>query len=351
MKILYIERPIKRGSLLRRFNLSVRKLSDGQHGFFDAALSGAGTVETAHASEVMSAGSQRLRSYDAVVVSSKCTKDFPDESGDLFAALKAVSIPKAIFMTQAHPDQMYPDTIFDVFDVIFKREPYADLERYNLALRNRDKIVPTHLANPFARLSTHRFANNREGALRKYAWQSRKRFDVGFLGSVGGMKFDRRHDVWKRIVSEDFVAFGGLTPKPGTSVAPHLTGTKVGKPEYMSRVYETAVNLALSGHGPFTFRHLELLWAGAFMLSEREIVEQRLRAPLVEDRDFVAFDTLDEMVDKIRYYLDRPADRLRIAQNGRAAYERLHNVPAHAKEIYAALAQGPKAARDLIEGW
>jgi hypothetical protein len=60
-------------------------------------------------------------------------------------------------------------------------------------------------------------------------------------------------------------------------------------------------------------RSFEIPACGGFMLAERTVEHQEYFA---EDREAVYFDTFDEMMDKIRYYLRHDAPRTRIAAAG-----------------------------------
>ena len=60
-------------------------------------------------------------------------------------------------------------------------------------------------------------------------------------------------------------------------------------------------------------RTFEIPCAGGFMLHERSSALPELFVPGEECADFA---TADELAAQIRYYLDRPADRLRIIEAG-----------------------------------
>jgi spore maturation protein CgeB len=62
-----------------------------------------------------------------------------------------------------------------------------------------------------------------------------------------------------------------------------------------------------------TSRSFEIPACGGFMLAERTAEHQEYFA---EDREAVYFDTFDELMDKIRYYLRHDAARTRIAADG-----------------------------------
>lgn len=63
-----------------------------------------------------------------------------------------------------------------------------------------------------------------------------------------------------------------------------------------------------------TSRSLEIPACGAFMLTERTEEHQEL---FVEDREAAFFETSSELVEKIRYYLDREEERVQVAKAGR----------------------------------
>lgn len=234
---------------------------------------------------------------------------------------------------------MAPNGVADGFDILFKREPFADLDRYELSNKNRTKLVTTLLSNQLLNMSW-RFKNkNTDFTLPQYGYQHDKTHDVYFSGKLGPNRFDNRVAAWERVTTElgDLRLKGGLASNGQVEVPAHLKGELMAKPEYLQTLLTTKVNLALSGIGPFTHRHLELFYAGAFALSNNDIEPLWLRAPVAKGWDYAAFDTEDEMIDMIRHYVAHDAEREAIAKNARACFERLYDVPAHAIELRDAL--------------
>lgn len=339
MRVLYIIRDRSGRQVRKRLHRWAVGFIDGQDGFFEAALHEAARVTRMPYGAALALPERQRNSFDAVVINGKAGLPWERDPAAALDALRPFRQPVSIFLGHAQPEVMPGDAMLDRFKVIFKREPFADTGRYGISAENAAKIVPTNLANPMVSHSYRFRWRNRTRPLGTYAWQVPDEHDVFFVGTVSENRYVARIAAWQRVLSSDLDSVGGLLPKDEfrSSVPPDLITTPLPKAEYLKVMMRSRINLALEGIGPFTFRHLEQFWAGAFTLSNNSIRPLRLRAPVVEDQDYVAFDTIDEMMDKIRWYLDHPEQRDTIAKNGRKAYERLYDVPAHAAEIRAAL--------------
>jgi len=338
MRVLYIIRDRTSRNLRKRLHRWAIGFLDGQDGFFEAALHQAARVTRMSYAEALALPEARRNAFDAVVINAKSGWPWQDVPAAA-RVLDSFRAPVSLFLGHARPQEMIDDSLANRLKVLFKREPFADLGHYALSPANAAKIVPTHLANPMVSHSYRLLSRNRTRPLARYAWQETDDHDVFFIGTVNYNRFDERVAVWERIVGTDLRHVGGLLPKEGIEarVPPDLVTRPLPKQDYFKVMMRSRINLALEGIGPFTFRHLEQFWAGAFTLSTPHIRPLRLRAPLVEGQDYVAFDDMDDMMDKIRFYLANTEARDTIARNGRAAYERLYDVDAHAREIRAAL--------------
>ena len=339
MKILYVIRnKRKKHHWGKRLSRWITGLTDGQDGFFEASLHHACSVERRTYYEACKMGASQMKHYDAIIVNAK--SGFPRKDSDAAREhIRKWGRPAAIFIGQAQAREMIPDQVADLFDIIFKREPFKDLGQYSLSNKNRAKIVPTLLSNPLVHLSWRFKSRNTGHTLPKYGFEYQKTHDVYFSGKLGLHRFDNRVAAWERVTAEfgDLRFKGGLASNGDVEVPAHLKGELMEKPEYLNTLLTTKVNLALSGIGPFTHRHLELFYAGAFALSNNDIEPLWLRAPVIKGQDYAAFDTEDEMIDMIRHYVAHDAEREAIAKNGRACFERLYDVPAHAVELRDAL--------------
>lgn len=338
MKILYVIRKRENRHWTKRLQRWATGFTDGQDGFFEASLHYDTDVTRRTFEEALAMGRDQLARFDAIVVNAKSGFPWrePDEAAKI---IRGWGRPAALFLGSARPQDMAPDGVCDQFDILFKREPFADLDRYEISATNKAKLVTTLLSNQLVNMSWRFKHRNDSFVPAQFGYDTPKSVDVFFLGKVSHVRLDNRVAAWTKVKEQlgDLNCIGGLSPNDESPVPDHLRGEIMPKPDYLKTLLETRINLALSGIGPFTHRHLELFYAGAFALSNNDIEPLWLRAPVVKGQDYAAFDTEDEMIDMIRYYIAHDAEREAIAKNGRACFERLYDVPAHAVELRDAL--------------
>ena len=115
-------------------------------------------------------------------------------------------------------------------------------------------------------------------------------------------------------------AIAGSSLESGLPLADYVVVNKTKRVLQLMRAGEVLrsykIALGLLSHANrdrHTSRSFEIPACGGFMLAERTAEHQHFFA---EDREAVYFDTFDEMMDKIRYYLRDDAARTRIAAAG-----------------------------------
>ncbi len=162
-------------------------------------------------------------------------------------------------------------------------------------------------------------------------------YDVGFSGADASAHSVRR-DAWSRVLQGKFSTLGGLQKNPyvDTSLPAELLGPRFSGRAYRDALCAARINLALPGIGAYTFRHQELLYLGAFMLSHSSIDELELPMPLKEGEHYVSFRNPDEMADKIRYYLSHETERQKIAAAGKKLFDEYYKPERHAADIITA---------------
>ena len=343
MKILYVPRSVHSQPLAKR---EYRKIKESlfffdQEGFFEHSLHTCADVTECRLEEVDT--KCKGNEYDWIIVNWKQSghKDEMERAKAIMDATERRSVRRALLVSAAQAEYMPPETILDAVDVIFKREPFRDRSRYKLSEDNRAKIVPTVISCPFVRAPK----NTLPGRLFSLFYPHVRtceieevQYDVGFSGA-DAVEHTLRQDVWRRVIDEGFSTIGGLQQNPNTKkpIPGPLRGSRLQGSAYRNALCRAKINLALDGIGEYTFRHQEILCVGSFMMSGPSIRELDLRVPLRENEHYVAFDNLDDMVEKIRYYLTHDRERQKIAAAGKELFDEYYDPKRHGKELMTAL--------------
>lgn len=139
--------------------------------------------------------------------------------------------------------------------------------------------------------------------------------DVGFIGS---WEADRCNHILFLAQSGIKVVVWGEAWKKYTGLHPNL----IIKPksqwadDYAKVLNATKINLCFLkklNRDQQTARSIEIPACGGFMLAERTKEHQEL---FREDTEAVFFETSEELLEKVKYYLEHEDERARIAQNG-----------------------------------
>ncbi len=342
---------IQRGdsvTLLKKLSKRIQRLFVyfDQDGYFESA------VETIPAVRVTSAAAVPIQPLgskwsqtSALVVNLKLKPFYSkEEFSDFFKNVwSTTQAKKGLFINAAQAQYMLSDDILDNFDIIFKREPFKDRNKYSISDANKAKIVPTMIHCPFVHVPRNNLLSQIYHKMLPEVLVCKPDeavFEVGFSGADAA-EHTLRRDVWQRIVDEGFTRIGGLQPNPYKKepIPVELAGPRLRGKKYRNALCAAKINLALKGIGEYTFRHQELLYLGAFMMSDASITELELPMPLEEGKHYVAFSDLDDMVEKIRYYLTHENERLKIAAAGKHLFDEYYNPTKHGEEILMRLEQ------------
>jgi len=339
-KALYIPRDFSSEPFKKRFVSSWRHFAyyTGQEGYFEEGLDSAFDVTERSAREV--AKSTDLSTFDVLVVNYKCE---PSAYGDnrregLRRIAKQSSIPTVLFVGNDRAADMPPDEVLAPYALVVKRECYRDRDRYDLSEANKNKLMTSMLACPLIRRvrtpmawPIALFRNKR----RLVPINDEKQYDVFFAGAVTPVN-EVRVNVWKRLTeASDITTYGGLQPSVGDErmPPPELAFDKIEQQTFIDMIHASRINLALDGIGEYTFRHNELWYLGAFMISSPSIRDLELPLPVKEGEHYVTFDSLDDLMEKVRYYKDRAEERDRIARAGKKMFDTHYNPAIHGREI------------------
>ena len=278
----------------------------------------------------------RAASYDIVVVMSTDIRRKKRHYAERLAAITGLPMLKVLFDAGDIPGEIPPDKTLDVFDVFFKREPFRDRDRYPISARNKAKMRATML--PCLSVRPSRFRNL--ATIDTAAYGNRlpnpaPATDVFFLG---GATSPRRLEIVRTLRAQPFDFSGGLHPGlRGLEVEPAISSPRLFQGGFSAKARNARINLALEGRGPFTFRHLDFWCLCCFMLSPPEIAELETPLPYVDGRHYVSFNSLDDLVDKCRYYLVHDTERTAIAAAGRQLFEEHYSFDRHGAAIAAAI--------------
>ncbi len=102
----------------------------------------------------------------------------------------------------------------------------------------------------------------------------------------------------------------------------YVTGGMMRDAAYRESIWRSKINLAFVTHKneeDVGHKAMEITACGQFLLAERTPGHQ---ACFEEGREAEFFATVEECAEKARWYLDRPAERARVAEAGRARAER-----------------------------
>ncbi|MEX2563787.1 MAG: glycosyltransferase [Candidatus Paceibacterota bacterium] len=346
-KALYIRRDHSREPLKKRIVSTWRHFAyyTGQEGFFEEALASQFDVTEQTAEAFLKSG-KNAQGYDAVVVNFKC--DHKAIASDRYEAMRiiaeGVSVPTVLFIGLDRAAHMPVNEVLDQYDVVVKREPFIDRDRYSLSESNKHKIIASMLSCPLLRREKTPIVkpitwltNQRQTAQENEAYK----YDVFFSGAVT-RENDVRPDVWRRVLEEpDINAYGGLQPSASRDRLPdpELEFGKLTPQEFIDTIHRSKINLALDGIGEFTYRHNELWHLGAFMISSPSFRDLEIPLPAKEDVHYVSYNNLDELIEKIHYYLEHDAERNKIAHAGKEMFDQYYNPKSHGRDIKQAVDQ------------
>jgi spore maturation protein CgeB len=308
---------------------------DGIGGFFEAAINSVFQVAEKRSDKVLSQSRQISKKYDLLIVNYKlfCPSGRGKEE-TLKEVTRNIDIPKILYIRADRTHIMPPDEVLDRYDMIVKEHPYKDLNKYQISDKNKEKIFPTIFISPLDKKIKRKIFNPflSNDHLKKDNFNHQH--DVFFLGRTS-LKDDFRERAWKRVKKENFDSVGGVQERDGRILDKEVWADKIKRKKYFELIKKSKINLALDGIGDMTLRHMEIMGLGEFMLAHSTMRNFKV-FPGQDPEDGVhcaTFDNLDDIVDKINYYLNRDNTRKEIARKAQELYNQEYNAEKHGKEI------------------
>ena len=301
--------------VLKNFFL-IRKITKSTSGYIDAALhSNAYVLELPYNYCLIFSKILNLF-FDGIFVNWKFTnyrKDKIDIEKKLLKLSKIYNIKKIIVDGRDTSTDVIEDKILNGFDYVVKREKNKKISN-NKYLTT---ILPCRLVNykilkKKENINWYNIGNSKPNENPKY--------DIFFSGQKTSQ---HRKQLIEFLHSKDYNLFG------------RAEDIKIPFDQYLSAIYDSSINLALEGKGEFTFRHLEILATSSFMLCQNSINELELPLPLVDGKHFVTFESNEDLIEKINFYLKNKGLRNEIALNGRKALEEHYSPKKHGEFLFS----------------
>jgi hypothetical protein len=301
--------------VLRNFSLK-KKISKNTSGYIDAAIhSNAFVLELPYNYCIFFSKILNLF-FDSIFINWKFTNyrnDKEDLEKKLLKLSKIFNIKKVIVDGTDKSINIIKKDILDGFDYVIKREK-------NKQISNK-KYLTTMLS---CRMIDYKISKKKENIdwniIGNSKPNSNPRYDIFFSGKKTSKS---RGELIEYLQSKEFNFFG------------RAEDTKIPFDHYLSAIYDSSINLALEGKGEFTFRHLEILASCSFMLCQNSINELELPLPLVDGKHFVTFESKEDLIEKINFYLKNKSLRNEIALNGRKALEEYYSPKKHGEFLFS----------------
>lgn len=332
----------------RKFNVIRKWRNDwfgrnisGQDGVFAASLYTVFELEESNLSWLARNVAYVNRTFDALFVNQKSGANrsgLGSEDGEFISRVK---VPKVLVATNAQASILPADEIMDLFDLVFKREHYLDLDRYDRSERNKQKVRSTMLGCPLLQVTTR---NVKEFRVGKRGFSDPEEHHSHDLFSTTCFFFGKttapiRLSSMTRLRDEGVAVLGGLNPNKryAMPIPPELIAPRFSRKNYIEAIRKSRVGLALEGYGEFTFRHHEILFLCSFLLCSSVIRGLKLPIELVENEHYVCFEDSDDLADKVKFYLKRDDLRNAIAKKGRDLFVREYDFKKHGDSIRRAV--------------
>lgn len=252
------------------------------------------------------------------------------EPEELMRLVDGFSGIRILFIDDDRAETMMPDNIIDSFDLVIKREPYIDRDRYDLSSKNRRKIKATMLACPHNVHSQYSFLRRQKFKDFFEDAKCEKTSDLFFLGKATASRLE----IWKALNQIDGIRLaGGLLPRVGFELGAEYAAESLSPKDFIKALKTAKVGLAVDGHGEFTFRHLETWLSGTLLMAHSKIREIEIPIPMEEEKHFLCYSNASELAEKIQSCIDNPNKSNSIALDGRDIFKKYYSTDVHASHI------------------
>ena len=254
--------------------------------------------------------------FDGIFVNLKYDKYRNPENTKLglIKLSKKFNIKKVLVDCRDTSDLLIEENILGVFDNVIKREK----DKSNI----HNKYISTMLPCTLVKIKISK---------------KKEKIDWPRIGrNIPNLKF--KNDVFfsgKSTSSERVKLIEFLNNKKHINFIYNKKNEKIPYNHYLENIYNSKINLAPSGHGEFTYRHLEILACCSFMMCEKSINQIDLPLPLKDGLHYISYNDNYDLYEKIEYYLKNEKARSKISMNGRKLLELHYSPKQHGETVLA----------------
>lgn len=167
--------------------------------------------------------------------------------------------------------------------------------------------------------------------------------EASFIGNYSKDKFSKLSKLKELMPNLDLKIWGGIwisyLDEPLKNA---IQGIAVSGDSYALAINSSKVNIALlsglvkgaSSGDQITSRTFDIPSAGGFMIHQRT---DEVKLYYVEDQEICCFDSMEELADKIKFYLGNEKERLAIAERGYQRSLKEHSLDARCAQIISIL--------------
>jgi glycosyltransferase involved in cell wall biosynthesis len=282
------------------------------------------------------------KNYDVLIINYKSVdyrKTKIEKEEVIKGLIKDIKIPKILLLANDRASEIPNNSFLDEFKLMIKREPFINRNKYSkLSTKNKKKIVSTMLPCQYIFVHKNILGIPLSIYFNKFGRRTHDKVQyknqVSFVGKDSSTN-SIREQIVKKLISSNKVNFvGGLQISNNNKLLDNdIFHDKLTKKEYVDLINETKINLALDGYGEFTFRHLEVLYLGGFLISSPSINELELPVNFIDGKHYISFINHDDLIDKIIYYSNNDIEREKIAKNGQNFLMDNYNIIKHGEDL------------------